>query len=909
MLALAAAAAAGLGVAFLMGGGGGEDLAALGPESPLGAPADPGSPVGPPARPGTATADRPLPPADLTGAAVEGRVVGPDGKLVAGATVTAVPDSPAARRVNTVTSQGGTYRLAGLPARSDVTLFASHADLAASEPATFETLEAGRALRAPDLVLRAGARVSGVVLDSGGAPVPGAEVSGVGDRDPDFEPVFDDNPSWTREKPEEFDVEPPHVTTGADGRFTLDRVTPGFWVFRATARGHGPAFSKPIELREGAAREGVTLRLPAGAALTGYVMAPGGRPIPRARVHARLTGEEVGDARSTTTDANGRFSIPGLLAREYEVSVAAEGYADWDGNLGAGRGDHTVTLHPHAALLVRVRDERAEGSPALKGFAVEAVAAGAEEAPGRVVDTRAGGVAESSPGLYRLDLAPNAAAVLAAGRLRVWVLLRDGRLAASAPTPPAPGGETEVEVRVPAGIVVPGTVKDSEGRPVPGARVTLVGPETWDDERGGTPQEWAALAWEGIRAERDGTFIVRLAGEGPWVLKAAAEGYETGTSRELRAGPGALAPADVAIVLKLPPARVVRGILRDSEGNPFPGAAIWLLVPAKAPGRRNYLAKTDGEGRFEFPDPVPAGRYQARLQSAGGQLLPLPEVEISETGAGDLELTAPGTPSLVRLSGVVLKNGDPWGGAAVGILGANWVIAGADGTFNLPVVFAGDAGQVLVIAARAGGAGLHTQVVAPGAAATPLRINLGVASARGRVSCAELEDLVGTQVEALEGLPRDAFRAGAGAPIRVGQPFQERAPIDTYGGFEFLALPAARVAFRLVAEGVDVPLGVLDLNGGVERTDLVWQADPIARIRARLLDSGGNPVAGATVRPLRARSAAGSSPTTGANGQFTLQLWARASRLVVQLPGRDLPGSFDLDWPESGVIERDFQLP
>ncbi|MCI0339869.1 MAG: carboxypeptidase-like regulatory domain-containing protein [Planctomycetales bacterium] len=111
VLALAAAAAAGLGVAFLMGGGGGENLASLAGETPPGAPVDPGMAGAGPATPPIATADRPLPGADLTGAAVEGRVVGPDGSPVGGATVTAIPDSPAERRANSVSGADGKYRL------------------------------------------------------------------------------------------------------------------------------------------------------------------------------------------------------------------------------------------------------------------------------------------------------------------------------------------------------------------------------------------------------------------------------------------------------------------------------------------------------------------------------------------------------------------------------------------------------------------------------------------------------------------------------------------------------------------------------------------------------------------------------------------------------------------------------
>ncbi|MCI0340730.1 MAG: carboxypeptidase-like regulatory domain-containing protein [Planctomycetales bacterium] len=794
-----------------------------------------------------------------------------------------------------------------------MTLFAGHSDFAASDPATLETPDAGRVRTAPDLRLRAGAKVSGVVLDAGGVPVAGAEVSGVGDRDPDFEPVFDDNPTWTGEKPEEFEVEPPHVTAGTDGRFTLDRVTPGFWVFRATARGHGPAFSQPIELREGAAREGVTLRLPAGADLTGYVMAPGGRPIPRARVHARLTGEEVGDARSTSSGADGRFSIPGLLAKEYGVSVAAEGYADWEGTLGAGRGDQTITLHHHAALLVRVRDERAEGSPALKGFAVEAVAAGAEGgAPGRVVDTRGGGLAEPSPGVYRLDLAPEAAAVLAASRLRVWVLLRDGRLAASAPTPSAPGGETEVAVVVPAGVVVRGTVKDSEGSPVAGARVSLAGPDAWDEELGGTPLEWAALSWEGIRAERDGTFIVRLTGEGPWVLKAAAEGYESGTGGEIRSGSGAPAAMDVEIVLKVPPAQWVRGVLRDSAGSPVSDVTVWLMVPGNVRGRRVLPAKTDTDGRFAFAQAIPAGRYGAQLQRGAGELIRIPELEIREGASTDLSLTWPGVLRVTGVSGVVLRNGLPWKGAGVAILGGDATVAGPDGAFRLGLDDRGGEEAVLLVSARPGGPYLHSEVLSAGRPERPLRIELRPAMLRGRVECEDPAVIHGASVELTAEVARGRRRGEGGDLVPDRSTFRDSAALGDDGSFVFGTLPGLETGcarFRLSADGVELLLPDVSLMEGEERMDVVWRVKPVARVHGRVLDAFGNPVSGAIVRPQGGRIAKGSVERTDVHGCFDLQLWAKPESLTASAPGVVAPGSYWLEWPDSGVIERDFRLP
>jgi hypothetical protein len=73
----------------------------------------------------------------------------------------------------------------------------------------------------------------------------------------------------------------------------------------------------------GTSASAMTLR--ATATLQGAVSDPKGEMVPKAAVTVRNTA--TGSTKSTTTDAEGRFSIAGLPAGTYTVSVEAHGFA------------------------------------------------------------------------------------------------------------------------------------------------------------------------------------------------------------------------------------------------------------------------------------------------------------------------------------------------------------------------------------------------------------------------------------------------------------------------------------------------------------------------------------------------------------------------------------------------------
>jgi hypothetical protein len=107
--------------------------------------------------------------------------------------------------------------------------------------------------------------------------------------------------------------------TDAEGRFTLEDVTPGTHTLVARRNGHEDA-RQPVEVRAGETAS-VTLDLRRSlAALHGFVELEGSQEASGVTV----TLVETGDTR--TTDAQGTFNFHGLVAGTYTFEFLKEGY-------------------------------------------------------------------------------------------------------------------------------------------------------------------------------------------------------------------------------------------------------------------------------------------------------------------------------------------------------------------------------------------------------------------------------------------------------------------------------------------------------------------------------------------------------------------------------------------------------
>jgi uncharacterized GH25 family protein/protocatechuate 3,4-dioxygenase beta subunit len=247
------------------------------------------------------------------GAAVEGRVVSPSGRPVAGADVRVI-EAEEGRRffrmpVVTRTDGDGRYRLEGV-APGARTFQADHKSY---RPAVRD-LEVRPGENTLDLSLEGGAEVRGRVVDEGGVPVPGARVS-------------------LREGGRSWDL--PSGVSGADGGFTLEGVTDG--TYRLLGEKEG--FARDEEGQEvvvaGSSVGGLEIKLGRGGAIAGQLLGLDFAELSQVQVR---TDMGRGGGRTGMVRPDGSYRIENLAPGKRRVSASLPG--------GTRQADGEVELEP-----------------------------------------------------------------------------------------------------------------------------------------------------------------------------------------------------------------------------------------------------------------------------------------------------------------------------------------------------------------------------------------------------------------------------------------------------------------------------------------------------------------------------------------------------------------------------------
>ncbi|MGH9362837.1 MAG: MSCRAMM family protein, partial [Thermoanaerobaculia bacterium] len=307
----------------------------------------------------------------------------------------------------------------------------------------------------------------------------------------------------------------------------------------------------------------------------------------------RFTGDSEPPRFSATTDARGRFEIPGLPGGRYNLSARAPGYAPREVpglEVAEGEGEQplgTVILRPGVALEGRVVDPR--GGPIAEAEVRVTLAArrtpfrgffGEEEEPD----------ARSAPdGWFRVpDLAPGQAVDIEVTRRGYGGTEIPGVVPPSDP----------LTVTLHPAVRVSGRVVDPDAKPVANAEVFLI----VERQRGGS---YAMRSAGRSTSDDEGRFLFADVEPGTLHVSAQAEGRQPA---EL-AGVQAVAGRDVAdLELVLAPGATVEGRVLDSDGRP----ALEVLVrPVEEDGARGFSrvsvsATTDGDGWYLL-DGLPTG--------------------------------------------------------------------------------------------------------------------------------------------------------------------------------------------------------------------------------------------------------------------------------------------------------------
>ncbi len=213
-------------------------------------------------------------------------------------------------------------------------------------------LEPGIPVDPVHLVLSKGRRVLGSVVDTGGNPVAEAQVSLLWPLDPsDFR----------------SGLEAPAGAAATDGRgvFALPDTGPGAYELLVSRADYANRPPSRVEIPAGESDFDLgDLTMEAGGAIHGVVTDPGGEPVGRATIQAHERDRFEAPARTTTTDADGRFRLAGFSSVLADLGIQATGYpAHVEPNVRVDHADPVlIELRPGASVAGRVLDNGGNGA-------------------------------------------------------------------------------------------------------------------------------------------------------------------------------------------------------------------------------------------------------------------------------------------------------------------------------------------------------------------------------------------------------------------------------------------------------------------------------------------------------------------------------------------------------------------
>jgi protocatechuate 3,4-dioxygenase beta subunit len=397
-------------------------------------------------------------------------------------------------------------------------------------------------------------------------------------------------------------------SSDASGSFLLQDVPPGH--IRVLAR--HPDFVEATSAEQELAPAGeitLTLQLTRGAALSGHVTEPGGRPVARARLEAQ--GRHSLQQSSVLTRDDGSFELRSVPT-EVDLFVARPSDRQrfvlrQSLQLRAGEARQLeLTLPPErAALEVSVQgdDQRA-----LAGALVSVLSLDPAEPLRRSLATDATGTVRiaDAAGL-RLGLRVQAAGF--------------GNFETQLDAAP-----TRVEVSLQPAVRIVGRVTQVRGRQgLPGALIVWM--------QGGDRRT--------ARSDASGEFQFGEASAGSARLRVSHPGFATHVAELSVPAMGRVDRAFELPPIDLVEAGSVAGLVLDEQGEPVRGARVGVgLVPAFLPaGAEPFgLAQSDASGQFRL-DEVPVGRVTISAYAAAVGRGSIEDLEVrAGESAGPVEI-------------------------------------------------------------------------------------------------------------------------------------------------------------------------------------------------------------------------------------------------------------------------------
>ena len=517
-------------------------------------------------------------------ASVRGSVLGPQGKPLAGASVTVVhaqalgprtfsPLDPVADRA--ATGAGGSFELRQLRAGEEY-------ELRVAMPGFFpeaRSLVTSRDAAPIKIQLQPACAVRGILRNPEGQPVAAASVvlrpaRRVGHQRPDRTPP------------------PPAIESDPAGRFSLPESPAAEVDLEVRKAGYAPALRRAVRVGpscQGSFDLGAIVLNP-GARLAGRVVDPGGKPVPDAEVFLvdRLPAPEPpkGTKPGAVTGRDGSFALDDLQRGvPVHLQVKADGYLvkEVRGVRPPGSGPVVVRLEPAAVLSGRVVDEEGDAvSGAEIGLTWQAIL---EDDPlrrsvGKPVERS---VLSNAEGRFEIADTPR-------GEVRLTVTAQGFIPAEEAKlTVPRPDSAPELTFVLRRGSRLEGRVTTTAGKPVPDVRISI--------DPGSA------------RSDAEGLYVLDGLEPGRQEVRVFHPHYRN------RMRSITIAEGTNRLDIELEAGVEVSGRVIDSEGKPVAAAEVELVTLDRSE-LRQHRARTGEDGAFLL-EPVASGRYRLQASASG----------------------------------------------------------------------------------------------------------------------------------------------------------------------------------------------------------------------------------------------------------------------------------------------------
>jgi hypothetical protein len=471
---------------------------------------------------------------------------------------------------------------------------ARHPDYAIASSDDDLDLTGRDALDIGDVALGTGGTLTGRVVDQSGQPLPKVRVVATWRISNPIGIILSD-PALAPELERE-------ATTGADGRYTLDRLDPQPKTLFAIAPNGASQVVRSVSLEDGEMKGVDDIRMPGDGVLAGTVLWADGTPIVGARVFAAPQMQAA--VRTVNTDAQGAFRLAWLPeGLNYVVGVLVKGLPV-NLTMGLAIGDENVRIEFPMPGSIRGVVVGAEGGAPVKRFALrlDGMTPNPDFQMRFIEDQVKRGL---GPQPFTSDTGAFEFSRVAAGTYKITATAPGYPAATVEGVVVVAGEPVEARIELARGHIASGVVRTAAGEPFAGARVFVVH-DVSSGAEGLALTSYSHNRTPDAVSQADGSFELPPQTPGTYELIAAHPKVLAGICRAVD-----LASGDAQdLEIRLPPSGSARGLLLDESARPAKQEKVYVLY-------RNGVvrtARTGPDGRFEIAG-LPIGRCIVRWLS------------------------------------------------------------------------------------------------------------------------------------------------------------------------------------------------------------------------------------------------------------------------------------------------------